>query len=751
VTEHRAGDAGPGASSLATAAEVASVLGTAGLLVWLAFLTRDGRWPVAVLVGVALVVSTAGVLADLVTLPSRRRAGVGPPALVDDVADHTFTSIVVLGDEPAELQRHSVVLAQGAGPCVVVAADDAALADLDVAVITGPDALERAVEQVRTDAVLLLSGRAAPVADECRRVASMLDDEHPWAIGATRPFSHDGFAPDSRGRADAELRRRAAVRGLALWEPNATLVRTDDLRRDPLPGRRPRGAWLRALARDGGRGLVVDAPLSLVASPASARTFWPESLAQQRGAAADAAHAVRSARGVPRLLALLLTARACFAWSLLAWLVVLFTGTVSGELPFRTVHGSVAVLLVSLVVLRWFGLYRSLGRPLRPPRDLRSTVDRIPGSLAALPSVLAGRVLRGPRKVSVRPLLWAGLLSAAVLVTALVDHPPDRQMTAPAVALALTTLVLLWVVCIQVLVQRGWERTSFRVPVRLPATVAGRAGTTVDASPEGLAVELLPSDGGRAPAAGDEVGIEVELDADGPIALDGSVAWSRRSHGRELVGLSLRLDPSTRPRWAAEVLRAATTADPGVAASTTQAPTAGQRSAGSRALDVAGVAMTVLLSLVLLAVLGGAMLGLQAAVVRSGSMTPTIGQGSIVVSESERVADLRPGDVITRPAEGQAEPVTHRLVSATRQGSDYLMQTQGDANASGETWTIPADTTLQRVRWVVPSLGDAVSLLRSNLFVVLGGVLVLGLLVLAVRLPGRRGHRAPSGAQPTPA
>ena len=40
MTEHRAGDAGPGASSLATAAEVASVLGTAGLLVWLAFLTR---------------------------------------------------------------------------------------------------------------------------------------------------------------------------------------------------------------------------------------------------------------------------------------------------------------------------------------------------------------------------------------------------------------------------------------------------------------------------------------------------------------------------------------------------------------------------------------------------------------------------------------------------------------------------------------------------------------------------------------
>jgi signal peptidase len=132
-------------------------------------------------------------------------------------------------------------------------------------------------------------------------------------------------------------------------------------------------------------------------------------------------------------------------------------------------------------------------------------------------------------------------------------------------------------------------------------------------------------------------------------------------------------------------------------------------------------------------------------------MTPTIAQGSIVVSESERVGDLRPGDVITRPAEGQAEPVTHRLVSATRQGDDYLMQTQGDANSSGESWTIPADTTLQRVRWVIPSVGDVVALLRSNLAIVLGAVLVSGLLVLAVRSPARRTHGAASGTRPTPA
>ena len=763
MSDHDGADGvtGTGTNRAASAAEVVSVLGTVVLLVWLAFLTRDGRWPATVLIVLALLTGTAGVLADLISSRSRHARGStgagherAHRADLDDRADGTFTTVVVLGDEPAELQRHSVVLAQESGPCVVVAPRGIdALADLDVPVATGASAAEAvadAVDRIDTDAVLLVSGRAAPVAAACRRAASRLDDDHPWAVGRTRPFNRDGFAPDSRGRVDAELRRRTSACGLALWEPNATLVRTEDLRRDALPARRPRGAWLRARRREGGTGLLLDEPLALVAAPSGARTFWPESLAQQRGAAADAAHAVRSSRGVARLLALLLTARECFAWCLAAWLIVLFIGTVSGELPFRTVRGSFAVLLALVLLLRWFGLYRSTGQELRPARDLRSTVDRIPGSLAALPSVLAGRVLRGPRKVSVRPLLWAVLLSGAVLVTALVDHPPDRQMTAPAVAAALLTLVLLWVVCIQVLVQRGWERTSFRLPLSLPAALGGRRGPTVDAAPEGMALELPPDADVPLPAAGDAVRVSVELpDApDEPVGIDATVAWARQGHRRDVVGLSLELDVTTRPRWAEQLLRGATAGAPAASADaahhTTTSP---PRPVGSRVLDVAGLALTAVLSLVLLAVLGGAMLGLQAAVVRSGSMTPTIGQGSIVVSESERVADLRPGDVVTRPADGSNEPVTHRLVSATRQGDEYLMQTKGDANSSGESWTLPADTTLQRVRWVVPSAGDAISVLRSNLVVVLGVVLVGGLLVVAVRLPARRtGSPTPVGA-----
>lgn len=754
----------------ATTAEVLSVLCTAAALAWLPFLARPGRWPITVLVALAVLAGSAGVIADLSTLPARRRsARVGDaPTTEEPTTEGTFTTIVVLGDEPAELQRHSVVLARRAGPCIVVSpGGDHGLSDLDVEVVTpGPsgswaDALRDAVDRVDTDGVLLLSGRATPVADSCRRAAALLDDHHAAVVGSTRSFNDDGYGSDTRGRVSSRLRRRGALVGLALWEPNATLVRTEDLRRDPLPDRRPRGAWLRARRSEGRGSIDVAEPLAMVASPAGAHTFWPQSMAHQRGAAADAADAVRSTRGVARLAALAFATRACFAWSMVAWLVVLFTGTISGELPFRTAHGSFAALVGVTLLLRWIGLYRSVGQSVHPLQDLRATVDRVPGSLAALPSAVTGRVVRTSARVSVRPLLWAGLLSAAVLATGLVDHTPGTRMTTPAVAVALLTLVLLWLVCIQLLVQRGWERTTFRVPVALSAHLDGRRGRTVDASPDGVAVELLHDDGmsrrgsgstgddagddagdddapAGLPAAGQRVVVTIDLDDGTETTCDATVAWSHHGHRRDLVGLMLDLDPSTRSAWAAQVLRAAE-AHPERGAIATTTP---QRAA-PRALDAAGLVLTVVMSVVLLAVLGGAMLGLQAAVVRSGSMTPTIAQGSVVVSESVPVTSLRPGDVITRPAEGPSEPVTHRLVSTTRQGNELLVQTRGDANQSGETWTVPADASIQRIRWVVPSIGQAIALLRSNLVLVLGLALIAGLLVAALRVPGRPVRRAP--------
>lgn len=754
---------------VAAAAEALSVLGTVALIIWLPVLARHGRWPITILVAAAVLLGSVGVLVDLIG--RRRTRGAHGTGVCEPPTDGaSVTSVIVLGAEPAELQRHSIALARRSGPCVVLSttAEPAGAAGLDVGVVTGPTvaaALDAAVRDIDTDAVLLLSGRAVPAIDGARAVAGLLDDDHPWAVGRTRPFNQDRFTPDSGGRISAELRRRATASGLALWEPNATLVRTDALRRDGLPERRPRGAWLRARSNEGATPVIVDDVVALVASPASAATFWPDSFAQQRGAAADAAAAVRTEHGVDRLLALLLVARESFAWSLVTWLVVLFSGTVSGELPLRTVHGAVPALLAAVLGLRWYGLHRSLGVPLRPLTDLRSTVDRIPGSIAALPSVLVARVRPAPRRVSVRPLLWAAVLSAAVLGTALVDHAPDAQMTVPAVFAALLTLVVLWALCIQVLAQRGWERTTFRVDMSLPVRIGELRGRLLDGSPAGMAVSMDDGPAATASLPDGPLVVEVELDDASTIHLPATVAWCRTAHGRRVLGLSLSDgDSDAMAVWAVQLLRSAGHVD-ATTSGHLGAPSAGRdgqhdhgrgsprhtaaaprRPLTERLGDVVGIALAIVLSIALLGVLGAAMLGLQFAVVRSASMSPTIAQGSVVISESVSVEDLRSGDVVTRPGTADSGPVTHRLVSVHPDGASTTMVTRGDANTATESWSVPTRSTLQRVRWVVPSVGDAVSAARSNLTTVIGVVLVLGLLAAAVRLPGR--DRTEAGPRP---
>ena len=77
MTEHRDGATGR-ADAISVGPpilEVLSLLLVAATIAWLPWLTREGRWPIALLVVAALIAGSAGVIADLITLPARRRAG----------------------------------------------------------------------------------------------------------------------------------------------------------------------------------------------------------------------------------------------------------------------------------------------------------------------------------------------------------------------------------------------------------------------------------------------------------------------------------------------------------------------------------------------------------------------------------------------------------------------------------------------------------------------------------------------------
>ncbi len=105
---------------------------------------------------------------------------------------------------------------------------------------------------------------------------------------------------------------------------------------------------------------------------------------------------------------------------------------------------------------------------------------------------------------------------------------------------------------------------------------------------------------------------------------------------------------------------------------------------------------------------------LDARVVETGSMEPTIPTGSVVfVSRAEHYAK---GDIIMfKRAFGAAEapPVTHRVVEVHLDKGEYRYVTKGDANATQDTKEVAAEEVTGRVRLHVPWIGYALRAART--------------------------------------
>ncbi|MDQ2677554.1 MAG: hypothetical protein M3Y51_02330, partial [Actinomycetota bacterium] len=220
-------------------------------------------------IAVALLCSCAPLLAAL--LGTRAGHGTMRRVTLPDDAGPAVTTIVRIGDEPAEIARSTVALAGLAGPTIVISTDasrvegmaslvDSVHCDADIGL-----ALHDATRAAQSDAVLLVSGRAVPRPEVCTRAATLLDDETGWVTGTTRPFAHDRFVSDRRDVVGAALRRRS-VSNLVLWESDATLLRRDLLVDHDLGASRSWGSWLRARAAEGSRGCSIDDALSMRAA-----------------------------------------------------------------------------------------------------------------------------------------------------------------------------------------------------------------------------------------------------------------------------------------------------------------------------------------------------------------------------------------------------------------------------------------------------------------------------------------------------
>ncbi len=163
-----------------------------------------------------------------------------------------------------------------------------------------------------------------------------------------------------------------------------------------------------------------------------------------------------------------------------------------------------------------------------------------------------------------------------------------------------------------------------------------------------------------------------------------------------------------------------------------------------------GTGVLCLIAVVLVAVVVGGALGYRPLVIKSGSMVPTIGVGSVVLSASVPPSQVKPGTIVTfrDPALGQ-QLVTHRVVQVRRAGQTVEFVTKGDANHTTEHWTVPVSGSIGREVLVIPGLGRWLTMLNvapARIIEILGTMVLFAFLLLRwiwfTPEPSRaRGHR----------
>lgn len=103
-------------------------------------------------------------------------------------------------------------------------------------------------------------------------------------------------------------------------------------------------------------------------------------------------------------------------------------------------------------------------------------------------------------------------------------------------------------------------------------------------------------------------------------------------------------------------------------------------------------------------------------IVLSGSMSPTIHPGDVVVSRHVEPSAIEEGDVIVFENGGDTQPdrTTHRVVDVIHRDGGLYFKTKGDANEEPDSSLVSADHVTGRVWFHVPYMGRLLMFARTK-------------------------------------
>ena len=146
------------------------------------------------------------------------------------------------------------------------------------------------------------------------------------------------------------------------------------------------------------------------------------------------------------------------------------------------------------------------------------------------------------------------------------------------------------------------------------------------------------------------------------------------------------------------------------------------RRAISGSLTSAGLAVLCLCMLASFSVYLTPRLGWRVDGLRSGSMSPEMNTGDLVITRPLPPQRVSVGDIIVFRAPGNSiDYISHRVIGITETPLSFT--TKGDANATPDPFTTPARDVFGIVAFHLPLLGYAVLFLQTELGLVAGLVL----------------------------
>lgn len=121
--------------------------------------------------------------------------------------------------------------------------------------------------------------------------------------------------------------------------------------------------------------------------------------------------------------------------------------------------------------------------------------------------------------------------------------------------------------------------------------------------------------------------------------------------------------------------------------------------------------------------------GYQALYIATGSMSPVLVPGDLIITRQTDVTSLAPGDIIVYDVAGRQ--ICHRIISISQNG---IMITKGDANTTADPAISDSDN-LQYVCFRIPFAGYPFAFLQNKTFLaaLMISVLMCSFLYKAIR------------------